>query len=171
MLRPRTPRFSAAGAAIAGVYLGFVAFALLQQPGRMTYDTRLELTARPGSFLASAFSLWQPDVNFGEVQNQANGYLFPQGPFFFLVDLFHVPPWVSQRIWSALVVIAACEGMRRVGRALDLPASASFLGGLVFAFSPRLSRSTTQGTRGSPRPCRAARGARRVTGAWPAGRG
>jgi len=138
MPRLRTPRLSAGGAGIVGIYLAFVGLSLLQQPGRTTYDTRLELTERPGSFLASAFSLWQPDVNLGEVQNQANGYLFPQGPFFWLGDVLNVTPWVTQRLWSALVVIAACEGMRRLGRALDLPASAAFLGGLVFAFSPRL---------------------------------
>lgn len=135
-LRRQVP--TPAGAAVAAVYLGFVAISLLQQPGRTTYDTRLELTERPGSFLASAFSLWQPDVNLGELQNQANGYLFPQGPFFWLGDLLQVAPWFTQRVWSALVVIVACEGMRRVGRALDLPASAAFLGGLVFALSPRL---------------------------------
>lgn len=138
MRRLRRPGVTPAGAAVAAVYLGFVAISLLQQPGRTTYDTRLELTERPGSFLASAFSLWHPDVNLGEVQNQANGYLFPQGPFFWLADVLQVAPWVTQRFWSALVVIAACEGMRRVGRALDLPRSAAFLGGLVFALSPRL---------------------------------
>jgi arabinofuranan 3-O-arabinosyltransferase len=120
------------------VYFGFVVISLLQQPGRTTYDTRLELTERPGSFLASAFSLWQPDVNFGEVQNQANGYLFPQGPFFGLAHVIGIAPWVAQRLWTALIIVAACEGLRRVGRALDLPPSAAFLGGLVFAFSPRL---------------------------------
>ena len=138
MRRLRRPGTTPAGAAVMAIYLGFVAISLLQQPGRTTYDTRLEITERPASFLASAFSLWQPNVNFGEVQNQANGYLFPQGPFFWLADLAHVAPWVTQRLWSALVVIAACEGMRRVARALDLPPSAAFLGGLVFALSPRL---------------------------------
>jgi arabinofuranan 3-O-arabinosyltransferase len=138
MRRLRKPAMTPAGAAAMALYLGFVAIALLQQPGKTTYDTRLELTERPASFLASAFSLWQPDVNFGEVQNQANGYLFPQGPFFWLGHLLHLAPWVTQRLWTALVVIAACEGLRRVARALDLPASAAFLGGLVFALSPRL---------------------------------
>lgn len=137
-MRVRKPAATPAGAAAAAVYLGIVAISLLQQPGRVTYDTRLELTERPASFLGSAFSLWQPDVNFGEVQNQANGYLFPQGPFFWIGHLLHVAPWVTQRLWTALILIAACEGMRRVARALDLPVSAAFLGGLVFALSPRL---------------------------------
>src|SRR4051794_493944 len=138
MPRLRLQRPSLASIAAASVYLGFLAISLLQQVGRTTYDTRLELTERPASFLASAFSFWQPDVNFGEVQNQASGYLFPQGPFFWLADLAHVAPWVTQRVWSALVVVLACEGMRRVARTLDLPPSAAFLGGLVFALSPRL---------------------------------
>lgn len=111
---------------------------LLQQPGRTTYDTRAELTERPGDFLAGAFSLWHPESNFGEFQNQAYGYLFPQGTWFLLTDLLAVPDWVGQRLWSALLLIVACEGARRVARALDLPEIPALLAGVVFALSPRL---------------------------------
>ena len=59
---------------------------LIQQPGKATYDTRAELTERPGSFLSGAFTLWHPESNFGEFQNQAYGYLFPQGAWFVVTD-------------------------------------------------------------------------------------
>src|SRR5690606_32227779 len=85
-VRPGTRRLSPAGAAAIGVYLLVVTLSLLQQPGRVTYDTRAELTERPRSFLGEVFTLWHPESNFGEFQNQAYGYLFPQGSWFLLTD-------------------------------------------------------------------------------------
>ncbi|GAA1543061.1 alpha-(1-_3)-arabinofuranosyltransferase [Nocardioides humi] len=116
---------------------------LLQQPGTTTYDTRAELTERPGSFLAGAFSLWHPESNFGEFQNQAYGYLFPQGTWFWLADLLGVPDWVGQRLWSALILIVACEGARRVARAVGLADLPALLAGAFFALSPRLLGTVT----------------------------
>lgn len=128
---------SSAPAAIA-LYVFFVAISLLQQPGLTTYDTRAELSRRPLSFLGEAFTLWHPESNFGEFQNQAYGYLFPQGSWFALADLVHAPDWVAQRLWSALILIVAIEGARRVALALGMSPSIALAAGLVFGFSPRL---------------------------------
>uniref|UniRef100_UPI00160235C7 alpha-(1->3)-arabinofuranosyltransferase domain-containing protein n=1 Tax=Nocardioides stalactiti TaxID=2755356 RepID=UPI00160235C7 len=122
----------------ASLYAVVVLLMLLQQPGATTYDTRAELTERPGGFLASAFTLWHPESNFGEFQNQAYGYLFPQGTWFVLWDAIGAPGWVTQRLWSALLLIVACEGARRVARAIGLADLPALLAGVVFAFSPRL---------------------------------
>ncbi|KAA1417861.1 DUF3367 domain-containing protein [Nocardioides humilatus] len=127
------------GAAIAScLYALVTVLMLLQQPGATTYDTRAELTERPGSFLSGAFTLWHPGSNFGEFQNQAYGYLFPQGTWFVVTDALTMPGWVSQRLWSALILIVACEGARRVARAIGLSDLPALLAGVVFAFSPRL---------------------------------
>ncbi|RHW25124.1 DUF3367 domain-containing protein [Nocardioides immobilis] len=127
------------GAAIAScLYAVVTVVMLVQQPGATTYDTRAELTERPGSFLSGAFTLWHPESNFGEFQNQAYGYLFPQGTWFVLADALGSPGWVSQRLWSALLLIVACEGARRVARAIGLDDIPALLAGVVFAFSPRL---------------------------------
>ncbi|KAB2807535.1 DUF3367 domain-containing protein [Pimelobacter simplex] len=132
------------GASVAAaLYALVVVLMLLQQPGATTYDTRAELTQRPGDFLAGAFSLWHPESNFGEFQNQAYGYLFPQGTWFWLSDLLGVPDWVGQRLWSALVLIVAWEGARRVGRAIGLADLPALLAGAVFALSPRLLGTVT----------------------------
>lgn len=130
---------TATGTAMASfLYVVVTFFMLIQQPGRTTYDTRAELTERPGDFLSGAFTLWHPESNFGEFQNQAYGYLFPQGAWFAAGDALSVAPWVSQRLWSALLVVLACEGARRVARTIGLGDLASLLAGAVFAFSPRL---------------------------------
>lgn len=126
------------GVGVAALYLFFVGMSLLQQPGMTTYDTRAELTQRPRGFLAEAFTLWHPDSNFGEFQNQAYGYLFPQGSWFLLMDAIHVSDWVGQRLWTALILIVACEGARRVAAALAMTPPIALLAGLAFAFSPRL---------------------------------
>ena len=112
---------------------------LLQQPGRQTFDTKLDLTVDPTRLLGSAVHLWNPLLSFGELQNQAYGYLFPLGSFFALGDLLGLPPWLVQRTWSALVLVAAFEGARRLLRAVA-PASAPGLwlvAGLAYALAPR----------------------------------
>jgi hypothetical protein len=99
------------------VYALIVFFSMVQEVGRTTLDTRVELAERPTSFLEGGFSLWHQSTNFGELLNQAYGYLFPQGPFFVLVELSGMPPWIGQRLWCALVVLVAFEGARRCARA------------------------------------------------------
>ena len=131
-------RVASSGPAAAVLYLFFVAVSLLQQPGLTTYDTRAELTQRPLGFLGEAFTLWHPESNFGEFQNQAYGYLFPQGSWFALADVTQVPDWVAQRLWSALVLIVAIEGARRVALAIGLMPLIALVAGLAFGFSPRL---------------------------------
>lgn len=133
----RAPTSTGVRAATLGLYLLFTAMSLLQAPGSTTYDTRAELTERPGDFLASAFTLWHPESNFGEFQNQAYGYLFPQGTWFVLTDLLGVPDWVSQRLWSALVLIVAVEGTRRVARAIGIAPATALVAGVVYGFAPR----------------------------------
>jgi arabinofuranan 3-O-arabinosyltransferase len=95
------------------------------------------VTAGPGALLERALNLWSP-ASFGGLGNQAYGYLFPQGPFFLGAELLRIPDWVAQRLWSALVLIAAYEGARRLCRAVGLPGWAAGLAGLCFALSPRL---------------------------------
>lgn len=131
------------GAVAAAFYVVVSLLMLVQQPGRTTYDTRAELTERPRDFLAGAFTLWHPESNFGEFQNQAYGYLFPQGAWFVLTDLVALPDWVSQRLWSALVLIVACEGARRVGRAVGLADLPALLTGVAYALAPRLLGTVT----------------------------
>lgn len=112
---------------------------LLQQPGRTTFDTKLELQVAPGAFLLRTLNLWNPDSALGEVQNQASGYLFPIGPFYLVGDLLHVPTWIWERAFSALLMILAFEGMRRVARAWGgLGTHAVVLAGLFYMLSPRL---------------------------------
>lgn len=122
-----------------GVAFVLVAWSFLQRPGRTTFDTKFDLTADPGRFLQHTFHLWNPWQNFGELQNQAYGYLFPQGAFFWVLDRAGAADWVAQRLWSALLLLAAYEGCRRLHAAL-VPGRPllSILAGVAYATAPRL---------------------------------
>ncbi len=74
------------------------------------------------------------------LQNQASGYLFPQGTFFLLGDRLGIPDWVVQRAWTALLLVVAFEGARRLWRAMSPGTSpwTAWLAGVAFATAPRL---------------------------------
>jgi arabinofuranan 3-O-arabinosyltransferase len=122
------------------VWLLILFYSMIQRPGQTTFDTKLDLTVAPGDFLMRSTHLWNPQANFGEIQNQAYGYAFPQGPFFVLGELLHIAPWIVQRLWSALLLLLAYEGARRLWRAVanDRRLLPGLAAGLAYAFAPRL---------------------------------
>ncbi|OBH76921.1 hypothetical protein A5681_08895 [Mycobacterium scrofulaceum] len=110
-----------------------------QSPGRVSPDTKLDLTANPLRFLARATNLWNSDLPFGQAQNQAYGYLFPHGTFFAVAHLLAVPGWVTQRLWWALLLTVGFWGLLRVAEALGIGSPASrVIGAAAFALSPRV---------------------------------
>jgi arabinofuranan 3-O-arabinosyltransferase len=116
-----------------------VTVSLLQSVGRTTFDTKFDLTSDPARALGRSLTLWGSEVDFGGLQNQGYGYLFPQGTWFVLADLLHVSDWIAQRAWSALVLLAAYEGARRLARALGIGQVATpVVVGLAYALAPRL---------------------------------
>jgi arabinofuranan 3-O-arabinosyltransferase len=111
----------------------------LQRPGRTTFDTKLDLVVDPLAFLARALHLWNPEATGGELQNQAYGYVFPMGPFFAAGQLLGVSPWVTQRLWCALVLCLAFGGMLALARALNIGSEpARFAGAVGYALAPRM---------------------------------
>ncbi|KQY64038.1 alpha-(1-_3)-arabinofuranosyltransferase domain-containing protein [Nocardioides sp. Root140] len=120
------------------VYLVLLGAGMLEQFGKITNDTKTPLIEAPGKFLAGATTLWNPQMTMGELQNQAYGYLFPQGPFFLGFDLMGVPPWITERLWSLLIIVAAAEGARRVARAIGLDPWPAWIAGMAFALNARL---------------------------------
>ena len=116
-----------------------VLLAFVQRPGQTTFDTKLDLTEDPFGFLDRALSLWNPDGSFGELQNQAYGYLFPIGPFFAIGHAVGLPGWITQRIWTALLLALAYAGVVAVCRALPVGNRWSrIVAGLAYALSPRI---------------------------------
>ncbi|MGD0700601.1 MAG: alpha-(1-_3)-arabinofuranosyltransferase family protein [Trebonia sp.] len=105
-------------------------------PGDIIADSKLDLAINPVGYLARAFSLWDPQ-QFGQLQNQSNGYLVPMGPFFVLGRLAAVPPWITQRLWISAVLIAAFLGTERLAGRLGIGTPwTRAVAGLAYALSP-----------------------------------
>lgn len=121
--------------------VGAIACALTfaQSPGRISPDTKLDLTANPLRFLARATNLWNSELPFGQAQNQAYGYLFPHGTFFAVGHLLSLPGWITQRLWWALLLTVGFWGLLRVAEALGIGSPASrVIAAAAFALSPRV---------------------------------
>ncbi|MEU6077989.1 alpha-(1-_3)-arabinofuranosyltransferase [Micromonospora sp. NPDC047074] len=131
------PAREAPGTALSLLLLTVLAFG--QRPGQVTFDTKLDLAANPLHFMARALHLWNPEATSGELQNQAYGYLFPMGPFFGGGQLLGVPPWITQRAWTALLLAAAFYGLLRLARALGVGTEPTrYAAALGYALAPRM---------------------------------
>ena len=119
--------------------LVLIALCFHQAPGKIVPDTKLDLTAGPGGFLVRALHLWDPQGAFGQLQNQAYGYLLPIGPFHWLLDSLSVPDWITQRLWWSLVLCVAFLGVWKLCNALQYGVPwTRFTMALLYALSPRM---------------------------------
>ncbi|TDB71440.1 alpha-(1-_3)-arabinofuranosyltransferase family protein [Micromonospora sp. KC721] len=124
---------------LVAVCLALSALAFLQDPGLIVIDTKVDLAIDPAGWMSRALHVWDPDGTFGQLQNQAYGYLWPMGPFFLAGKLLAVPAWVVQRLWWALVMTVACTGVVRLAERLHIGTPwARLIAGTAFALSPRL---------------------------------
>lgn len=128
-------RTTLASLGLYGVIL-FCAFA--EQFGRTTTDTKAALVSDPAGWLRATFSLWNSSESLGDLQNQAYGYLFPMGPFFAGLHGLGIPLWVVERLWSVILIVVACEGVRLVARQLGLTPWPAWFAGVCYALSPRM---------------------------------
>ncbi|MET0921286.1 MAG: alpha-(1-_3)-arabinofuranosyltransferase family protein [Acidimicrobiia bacterium] len=115
--------------------LAYVPF-LLSSPGKVSADTKQYLYLDPGRFLARAFYLWDAHVGMGTVPHQQIGYLFPMGPFFWLLRQAGLPVWIAQRLWLGTIVFAAALGARWLFRELGVSRIGALAGALVYMFTP-----------------------------------
>jgi arabinofuranan 3-O-arabinosyltransferase len=121
------------------ICVALAALAFLQDPGLTVLDTKVDLTVDPVGWLNRALHLWNPASEFGQVQNQAYGYLWPMGPFFVAGFWLDLPEWVIQRLWWALVMCVAYLGVVKLSRRLAIGTPfARAVAGVAFALSPRV---------------------------------
>ena len=116
------------------LFLAAIPFATA--PGDIIADTKFELVVNPSGFVSSALTLWDPQ-QFGGLLNQAVGYLFPMGPFFELLRLLRVEGWIVQRLWIAVLLIAAFAGTVRLAGRMGIGTQGTrAAAGLAYAMSP-----------------------------------
>ncbi|WP_214321047.1 alpha-(1-_3)-arabinofuranosyltransferase domain-containing protein [Nonomuraea sediminis] len=117
--------------------LGFAVLAFTTRPGNIIADTKIDLALNPIGWLQRAAHLWDLQ-HFGQLQNQAAGYLFPMGPFFALGKLVNLEPWVTQRLWLTLLMSVAFLGVERLARQLGVGTPGTrIVAGLAYALAPR----------------------------------
>ncbi|MCU1370913.1 MAG: aftD [Ilumatobacteraceae bacterium] len=112
---------------------------LLQAPGRIVPETKLDVLLDPVTYLGRALTAWDPSAGFGRVQNQAVGYLFPMGAFTTIGHELAVPPWLVQRLWISLVLVVSLWGAHRVARAVGVGSAG---GRIVAAWAYALAPAT-----------------------------
>jgi arabinofuranan 3-O-arabinosyltransferase len=128
-------RLGLPAALAAGAFL----LALLQRPGELAADTKIDLHVDPIGFLGDVASIWSSSGGLGQVQaGQYAGYLFPMGPFFALGDLVGLAPWLVHRLWlGALLSFAAWGTVRLLDATLDRPRGVPHLvAGAVVLLNP-----------------------------------
>jgi hypothetical protein len=123
------------------VVLGVGAFvlALIQRPGKLVVDSRIELTVDPALFLHRVGALWSPTTDLGHIQSgQFVGYLFPMAPWFAGGKALGLSMWLAERLWMGALLAIAAWGAVRVMDVLysEERGAAHFVAGLVFAVNP-----------------------------------
>jgi arabinofuranan 3-O-arabinosyltransferase len=119
----------------------FLATTFAQSWGLLEDDTKLPVIMAPLAWIRAALNMWGQGgitgVPSGGVQDEAFGYLFPMAPFFAGAHALHVPVWVSERIWLALLLTIGCWGVIRLAEAMGIGTrSARVLGGLAYSIAP-----------------------------------
>ena len=109
---------------------------LVTKPGTIADDTKQYLYLDPGRLISSAMSMWDPSIAAGTVTHQNIGYLFPQGPFYWLLAQLELPVWVAQRLWMGTLLFAAGAGVRYLAKSLGVNGPGAVVAGLAYALSP-----------------------------------
>jgi arabinofuranan 3-O-arabinosyltransferase len=126
----------------ARLYLGIAAVAyvplILTQRGWVSADTKTYLYLDPSKLMSRAWSMWDPSVGLGTITHQNIGYLWPQGPFYWLLANLGAPDWLAQRLWWGSIIFAAGSGTVYLLRKLGWTGPGVAVAAFVYALSPYL---------------------------------
>ncbi len=82
--------------------------------------------------------MWDPSVGAGTVPHQNIGYLFPLGPYYWLMEAIGSPDWLTQRLLWGTMVFAAAYGTYRMARWLGWTFTGALVAACAYGFSPYL---------------------------------
>ncbi len=103
---------------LALVALAYV-LALVQRPGTLVADTKVDLHVDARSFLAEVLSAWTPTGDLGHVwAGQYGGYAWPMASWFAAGEALGLPAWLAHRLWVGTILAVAAVGMVRLLDAL-----------------------------------------------------
>ncbi|KLR60055.1 protein of unknown function (DUF3367) [Actinobacteria bacterium IMCC26207] len=125
---------------LGAILLAIVSYVplLLTKPGMVGADTKTYLYLNPGRLLSRAPYMWDPNIGLGTVTHQNIGYLWPMGPYYFVMQSLGLPDWVAQRIWLGSIILMAGLGMRFMLRELRWRSAGVTVASFAYALSPYL---------------------------------
>ena len=109
---------------------------MLTATGRVVADTKQYLYLDPGKLLVRAPYLWQNNTALGTVTHENIGYLFPAGPFYWVLETAGVPQWVAQRLWLGSILFGAGVGVLYLLRTLHVRGPGVVIAALAYMLSP-----------------------------------
>lgn len=109
---------------------------LLTRPGQVGADTKTYLYLDPGRLLSRAAHMWDPNIGMGTVTHQNIGYLWPMGPYYWVMDALGLPDWVAQRLWLGSILFMAGLGVRWMLRELRWDGAGVTVASFAYALSP-----------------------------------
>lgn len=104
--------------------------------GRVPADTKLYLFLDPARLMSEATLTWDPQQFAGWVPHQTILYLWPSGPWFWVMETLTIPDWVAQRLWVGTLLFAAGMGARRLARTFGFAPLAAAVVAVVYQLSP-----------------------------------
>ncbi|MET0603495.1 MAG: alpha-(1-_3)-arabinofuranosyltransferase family protein, partial [Baekduia sp.] len=125
-----------------GLVLLAYALALVQRPGEVVADTKVDLYVAPARFLSNVLSVWSPTTDLGHVFGaQYSGYAWPMAPWFALGDAIDVPTWIVHRLWLGTLLALAAVGIVRLLDALatDRRGALHVAAGVLFIVNPYIT--------------------------------
>jgi len=129
----RRPAIALVAALAAVAYLPL----LWSSPGQVSADTKSYLTLDPSRLLAKVPYLWDPTVGMGTVSHQTIGYLWPLGPYYWVMEHVGVPDWLAQRLWLGTILFAAGTGVVFLLRTWRVPVgAAAAVASFAYVLSP-----------------------------------
>lgn len=113
-------------------YVPVVAF----RPGTLNADTKLYLGEDPWGLISRSVFAWDSSQFAGFIPHQSIAYIWPSGPFYFLLDAVGSPQWLTQRLWVGTIFLAASVGVVVLMRHLSFSTGAALAASAIFCFSP-----------------------------------
>ena len=110
--------------------------ALLTKPGRLPTDTKLYLYLNPGRLIADAPFSWDTRQFGGWVPHQTIAYLWPQGPWYWVMDKLGLPDWVAHRLWIGTLLFLGAWGVMWAARQLGLSRGGAVAAAVMYQLSP-----------------------------------
>src|SRR4029077_20686199 len=109
---------------------------LLTKPGKVAADTKSYLYLDPGRLLSRAASMWDPHIGMGTVTHQNIGYLFPMGPYYWILDKVGAPDCVAQRLWLGSILFFAGAGVLYLLRTFGIRGPGVVVAAVAYMFTP-----------------------------------